>query len=611
MSVMQPATFGKYRIVGKLLGGGMGRVYLAEEGGHKVALKLIDLGTDQDSREVLEAERRGAELQDRLSAIDPRVARIYEAGESDGYFYIAMEYVEGQDLSEILTHGALPPPRAVAIAIEICEVLANAHTLTAALNGHEYHGIVHGDIKPRNIRITADGRVKVLDFGIAKALSASRNFTRNQFGSVPYSSPERLNTGEVDAASDLWSIAVVLHEMLAGMPYFRAENIGKLEHSIRTYQAVLPSLEAIPPGLRQILERALAPQPQYRYVTARDLEADLLAWREGRLAIPAEDPDATRRTAPPPGDDATRRTAPAAAPAAPAAPAARPAARKNRVRRAYVWLAVFAALGVGLWMESSTWKEAAALQRDIETERVDTDTAWDRYQKLVQGTHLPMNLSGVRKAVMARITTTADRVLAEYRDSDFSSVHQRDWERARAALARALDIDPTDKSVKARLRVAEGHLLRINAAGRNQGRSMRDAHDKFEEAKELAPRSPDSYLGLVHLYIYNFKDVDKAEQELKEAERHGYRAGKKVKAELADGYYDRGDSWVRQAVQAAGLPQEQDYWKRADADYAHAESLYQDVVPYGNSLSMIRRIYNNRADVAKRAEAAKGGQPQP
>lgn len=611
MNTMQPATFGKYRIVGKLLGGGMGRVYLAEddEAGRKVALKLIDVGTDQDTCEVLEAERRGAALQDRLSEIDPRVAHIYEAGERDGYFYIAMEYVEGQDLSEILARGPLEPQAAVGIAIEICEVLEHAHTLKAALDGHEYFGIVHGDIKPRNIRIMPDGRVKVLDFGIAKALSASRNFTRNQFGSIPYSSPERLNTGEVDAASDLWSVGVVLFEMLAGAPYFRAENIGRLEHLIRGYQAASPGLDTLPAGLRQIVARALAPQPQFRYPRAQDLEADLLAWREGRLAVaePDADMDATRRTAAA-DQEATRRTAPPAG-AQPPAPAPAPAAplrrgRKNPTRRAAIWLGVFGVMAILFWMESATWKKAAALQHDIEADKVDVDAAWTRYQKLVDGTRLPMNLRGVRNALVKRLTAAADRVLAEYRDSDFTSVYQRDWERARAAAARALEVDPSDKAVKAKLRVAEAHLARINASGRNQGRTVREALEKFQEAKALASRSPDPYVGLVHLYIYNLKDVDKAEQELREAERHGYRAGKKVKAELADGYYERGDTWVRQATAAGGLPQEQDYWKRADADYAHAESLYQDIVPYGNSLSMIRRIYNNRTDVAARVSAA-------
>jgi eukaryotic-like serine/threonine-protein kinase len=609
MSAMQPATFGKYRIVGKLLGGGMGRVYLAEDGpgGPKIALKLIDIGTDQDSREVLEAERRGAALQARLSAIDPRVVRIRDAGDRDGCFYIAMEYVEGQDLSEILANGPLPEWRAAAIAIELCDVLANAHSLDG-------HGIVHGDIKPRNIRIAADGHVKVLDFGIAKALTATRNFTRNQFGSSPYSSPERLNSGEVDAASDLWSVAVVLYEMLMGRPYFRAESIAKLEAAIRNYHALLPGIRELPPGLRQILARALAPQPQYRYPNARDLQADLLAWRDGRLAVAEapvieEDLEATRRTAPSGDDEVTRRSSPPA-PLAADPPNAVTAPRRSSSRGPIVWLVVFGALGVGFWMQDRTWKEANALRQDVEMERIDTDAAWARYQKLVASTWLPIRLSGVRGAMTARFVATGDRVLAEYRESDVTSVYERDWERASTALTRALEIDPGNKEVRARLKVAEAHILRINAAGRNQGRSLREARERFAEAKTLAPRWPDPYVGLVHLYIYGVKDVEKAEQELKEAERHGYRATKRVRAQLADGYNDRADGWVREATKANGLPQEIDFWQRADSDYARAESLYQDIAPFGNSVAMLRRIFISRGQVQDRVAMLKG-QPQP
>src|SRR5689334_21272490 len=130
---MDPEIFGRYRIVGKLAGGGMGRVYRAVDTSMErpVALKLIDVMPDPESRDILEAERRGAALQDRLSAVEPRVVRIYEAGESDGYFFIAMEYVEGRDLSEVLSEGPLPPERAVSIAIDLCEVLSNAHLFRA------------------------------------------------------------------------------------------------------------------------------------------------------------------------------------------------------------------------------------------------------------------------------------------------------------------------------------------------------------------------------------------------------------------------------------------------------------------------------------------------
>ena len=117
----------------------------------------------------------------------------------------------------------LPPERAVSIALDILDVLVKAHNFQTVIEDRAHRGIIHGDIKPRNIRITAAGQVKVLDFGIAKAVSMTRSITFNQFGSIPYSSPERLQTGDMDARSDVWSVAIVLFEMLTGKPYFEAE----------------------------------------------------------------------------------------------------------------------------------------------------------------------------------------------------------------------------------------------------------------------------------------------------------------------------------------------------------------------------------------------------
>ena len=159
---------------------------------HVVALKLIEHSADADTRDSIEAERRGAQLQAHLAAVDPHVVRIYDAGDADGFFYVAMEYVDGQDLAELMRRGPLAPEFAADIAIAVAQTLDNAHDLQVAIDGKNFHGIVHGDIKPKNIRIDARGQVRVLDFGIAKALSLSRRLTRNEFGSVPYASPERL-----------------------------------------------------------------------------------------------------------------------------------------------------------------------------------------------------------------------------------------------------------------------------------------------------------------------------------------------------------------------------------------------------------------------------------
>ncbi len=208
--MIAPASrnIGKYEIRQKLGRGGMGDVYLAHdnETGGTVALKLIEHSEDSDTRDSIEAERRGAELQARLADVDSRVVRIFDCGDAEGYFYVSMEYVDGQDLAEWLRRGPVIPEFAADTAIAVAHTLEHAHSLEASIGGRAVHGIVHGDIKPKNIRIDARGEVRVLDFGIAKALSLSRRLTRNDFGSVSYASPERLDTGEVSAASDLWSL---------------------------------------------------------------------------------------------------------------------------------------------------------------------------------------------------------------------------------------------------------------------------------------------------------------------------------------------------------------------------------------------------------------------
>src|SRR5262249_55365823 len=149
-----------------------------------------------------------------LADIDPSVVRVYDANDADGYFYVAMEYIDGQDLAELMRRGPLATGFAVDVADAVARTLQHAHGLQVTIDGKDFHGVVHGDIKPKNIRIDKRGEVRVLDFGIAKALSLSRKLTRNEYGSVPYASPERLDSGDVNFGSDLWSLGVMLHEML-------------------------------------------------------------------------------------------------------------------------------------------------------------------------------------------------------------------------------------------------------------------------------------------------------------------------------------------------------------------------------------------------------------
>jgi predicted Ser/Thr protein kinase len=270
-----PTRVGRYEIV-RRLGKSMTDVYLATDilEGRKVALKLVRTGGDAVDRLIVEAERRGAAIQQELKALDPRVVEVYEFGEQDGYFYVAMQYVEGRNLAELLRAERMDAVRAVTIAIELCEQLAKFHSAQAA--------VVHGDVKPSNIHIGPHDTVRLLDFGIAKTLRADCDATAHNFGSPGYCSPERLERSEVDQQSDLWAVGATLYEMLAGAPPYQADNTRKLESVIRSKRPPRALPPVVPRALRMVVAKTLAPNASQRYRSAFALQADLQAFLERR-----------------------------------------------------------------------------------------------------------------------------------------------------------------------------------------------------------------------------------------------------------------------------------------------------------------------------------------
>jgi serine/threonine protein kinase len=629
---------GKFEIVRKLGRGGMADVYLAidSESKRQVALKLLEIGSDADAQATLAAERHGAILQARLCGIDPHVATVHEYGESDRFFFIAMEHVEGDDLSTVLQRGPLVPDRAIEICIEVCSLLITAHGLELTVEGEPHRGVIHGDLKPKNIRIVADGRVKVLDFGIAKALSMTRKLTRNEFGSVAYASPERLETGEVDVHSDLWSVGVVLYECLAGRQPYQEANTRRLEEIIRSRRTPSSLPQSCPPALQRVLQRALAPELTQRYPTAADFKADLVALREGRPTIadlqpPPHDPDATRRSAsasPPPASstraaaaaigavadvDATRRTGSGAKGAASSPPAAAagtaPVAasasvpvttapgttprQRKRIRRPFR-IAFLIALLIVTWRELRVMSDANELVATLPLqERSYMDTAWSRYQDLADRSPLGIGVAGAREPLRDRFVDFADRTINGYR-SGLTTVYERDWEEARRFLSRALSVGGSDRLIRARLRYSEGHLHRINGDARakrpQEARAFyNDAIVSFQDAARLNPRWPDPHLGLARVYFYGLEDLEEGIAALERAERVGFKVGDREVAQRADGYRRRADRLWREAASVKGLPQEDEVLERAaDAD-REALRLYASIIGFGDAAAQVGR----------------------
>ena len=288
----------RYEVQRRIARGGMADVYLARDLllDRPVALKVLfsEFATDPS---FVERFRREAQSAANLS--HPNIVNVYDSGEANGTYFIVMEYVEGRSLAQIIRdEGALSPDRAADIATDIASALGFAHR----------NGVIHRDVKPGNVLISPIGQVKVTDFGIARAVSTQENLTQTGtvMGTATYFSPEQARGESVDPRSDVYSLGVVLYEMIAGQPPFSGDNPVSVAY--KHVQESPPSLRErnprLPAPLEAITLKALAKNPANRYASADDLAADLRRFRDGRdvlaeplLAPPAEATTAVRRTA--------------------------------------------------------------------------------------------------------------------------------------------------------------------------------------------------------------------------------------------------------------------------------------------------------------------------
>jgi beta-lactam-binding protein with PASTA domain len=258
---------GRYRILRKLGSGGMANVYLAEDEdlGRRVAIKILN---DRYANDDAFNERFRREAKSAAALSHPNIVSIYDRGDADGRPYIAMEVIEGRSLKElILTSGSLPIGQAIEYAKQILGAVRFAHR----------HGIIHRDIKPHNILLGFENRLKVTDFGIARAGASQMTEAGSIMGTAQYLSPEQARGAPVTAASDLYSVGVVLYEMLTGKTPFDGETPIEIAMKHLNEPPRPPSelRGDIPPELDQIVLRALAKDPHDRYQSAQEFSEDL------------------------------------------------------------------------------------------------------------------------------------------------------------------------------------------------------------------------------------------------------------------------------------------------------------------------------------------------
>jgi serine/threonine protein kinase len=287
-------TLGSYRVLGALGSGGMGAVYLAEDQrlGRRVALKVLSPGTTARPETVRRFEREARAI---ASLSHPGIVVLHSLEEADGLRFLTMEHVEGETLNRVIPPQGFAVERLLPLAIALADAVSAAHR----------QGILHRDLKPENVMMTADGRLKVLDFGLAKLTAApdevdhttseTRSVTRDGWivGTLAYMSPEQAQGLPVDQRSDIFSLGILLYEMATGeRPFKGGTNLAVLSSVLKDTPSPASDLRSdLPKALARMIQRALEKRPEDRYQSASDLRRDLEDLKRdvdtGELRLPA------------------------------------------------------------------------------------------------------------------------------------------------------------------------------------------------------------------------------------------------------------------------------------------------------------------------------------
>jgi eukaryotic-like serine/threonine-protein kinase len=601
--------------------GSFGTVWRARRGSDdaRVALKLVLLTDAPDSHDRIAAERHGALLQQRFQEAHGLVPRVYEYGyDGDGNLFIAMELIQGGALADLIKAGPMAPELAARHAVQICEFLEKAHGFATVVEGEPYDKLVHADLKPGHVLIGSGGDIKILDFGIAKALAKTTQVTTNNWGTSAYASPERLDEGHVNEHVDFWSLGVILYEMVAGhRPYPALDrNRSQLEAAIRSNAPREPLPPSCPADLAAIIDKLLAYQPERRYGNAAAIKEDLDLFLVGKtpgataeyatvatmpirqstthrlraaavLAVPPTDPLPAPSGLPSVGPaKETYEALPSVARSAKEG-AWPPRTRLARVLRSARWLAAAGVMLMAFFVlssEAAGWFAAARFRATLPTIEGSTlgesRAAYDRIRQM-SPFHIGLRLL-VRQPLRERLTTLADAVIADYRREE-PSMGPAEWRQAQDALRWAVQFAPASTALLGKLRTCEAHVIRISARTQTASAARttyRRAVERFREAAALDVQSFDPYLGISRVAVYGLGDLDAATTAIQDAEKRGYEPGRRERALLGDGFLRRANT-SRLLARTLSGEQHRRELEKARADYASCIDAFDPIVGFG------------------------------
>jgi len=599
--VLRTRQFGAYEVIRKLARG-MTDVYLAFDtsANRQAVLKIVEESPDPLTQLILEAERRGADLQRQLHDADSRVIEVYDYGHVDGFFFVSMQYIEGRTVAEILKEeGRIEPARAARFAVEILSQLDKLHSFQAVIDGQR-RSVVHGDIKPSNIQIGTNDEVRLLDFGIAKSLTFTHSRTHLGLGSPSYCSPERLSRGQVDRHADLWAVGVTLYEMVAGVPPYQAQDTRKLEALIQSRRPPRALPEGCPAAMTAMLHKALAGDLHQRYVSATAFESDLMLFLQNRPTVAEAERRVSWKSNPTvekqrlpyiPQRVASMAETVRSSVLKLKSPRARQLASVMSILVALCWgLLVGLVVCVPLGYYYRFWRESSTLRGNLDYSRAsigEINRDWDLLQRVQRqnaflGGWSPAN--HLEANVRAALLQTGNEVIERYRNNSDPRIQDFDWPKAALCFAHLIEMDRNDRGAQGKLALCHGY--------ENLDHAEHQAQTDFETAASLIPQSPDPHLGLARVDVYWNKNIGKAMAELHEAQRLGFEPGPREAEEEADGYRFRAKAELEEARQYGpkNSAAEGRYLRLSERDFERARSLYEPIEGFSNVSLALREV---------------------